>query len=117
MYSLKALILKYPANAFTLRSAIRTLGCAALLAVSSAAHAADLGPATTALLQGNADLAVAQLKQVLSSDPSNGQAHLLLCRAYYTQSMASAAASECAAALRTLSNDSTAQDWAGRPYG
>src|SRR6202007_968143 len=58
-----------------------------------------------------------QLKQIVAAGPSNGQAHLLLCRAYYAQSMASAAASECTAALRTLANDSSAQDWAGRAYG
>lgn len=109
--------MKFSHNLSNLHRTLLALGSLTLLALPCASHAADLNSATNALLDGNADSAVAQLKQVLSSDPSNGQAHLLLCRAYYAQSMASAAASECSAALRTLSNDSTAQDWAGRAYG
>lgn len=84
-------------------------------------RAADLPSASAMLLSGHADTAVAQLKQILAASPvnapSNGQAHLLLCRAYYAQLLAAPAASECAAALRTLSNDSSAQDWAGRAFG
>jgi len=94
-----------------------TLAGVALLALPCLSRAADLPSASHALLEGNNDDAVAQLKQILASDPSNGQAHLLLCRAYYAQSMASAAVSECTTALRTLANDSSAQDWAGRAYG
>jgi tetratricopeptide (TPR) repeat protein len=100
-----------------LRRAVLTLGGIALLTFPCASNAADLPSATRALLEGNNDSAVAQLKQILSSDPSNGQAHLLLCRAYYAQSMAAAAAFQCSAALRTLAGDSSAQDWAGRAYG
>jgi tetratricopeptide (TPR) repeat protein len=104
-----------------LRRATVVLGALALVALPSAARAADAGPALVsanrALQQGNADLAVEQLNVLVASDPANGQAHLLLCRAFYAQSMAAAAASECTAALRTLGNDSTAQDWAGRAYG
>jgi Tfp pilus assembly protein PilF len=99
------------------RRALLALGGIALLALPFTSRAADLPSATHALLDGNNDTAIAQLKQILASDPSNGQAHLLLCRAYYAQSIASAAASECTAALRTLVNDSSAQDWAGRAYG
>jgi tetratricopeptide (TPR) repeat protein len=117
MHPLKAHPLKIFSNRFNLRRTVLTLGSLALLALPCASRAADLSSATNALLEGNADSAVAQLKQVLSTDPSNGQAHLLLCRTYYAQSMASAAASECTAALRTLGNDSFAQDWAGRAYG
>jgi len=94
-----------------------TLAGVALLTMPCVARAADLPSANHALLEGNNDDAVAQLKQIVASDPSNGQAHLLLCRAYYAQSMAAPAASECTAALRTLANDSSAQDWAGRAYG
>lgn len=109
--------MKFSPNLPNFRRTVLALGICALLALPSVSRAADLGSAANALLQGNADSAVAQIKQVLSADPSNGQAHLLLCRAYYAQSIASAAASECTAALRTLSNDSAAQDWAGRAYG
>ncbi len=90
-------------------------------------HSTEPGPrtpaltsATRALLEGNADAAVAQLKSILAANPdalTSGNAHLLLCRAFYAQSMAAAAASECTAALRSLANDSAAQDWAGRAYG
>lgn len=104
-------------NILTLRRALLSLCALALLGVPCGSHASDLGSATEALLTGHADAAVAELKQILSVEPSNGQAHLLLCRAYYAQSMASAAASECTAALRTIPNDSSAQDWAGRAYG
>jgi tetratricopeptide (TPR) repeat protein len=92
-----------------------------LIALPSASRAADLPSATAALLSGRSDDAVAQLKQIVASTPakdrSSGQAHLLLCRAFYAQSLAAPAVSECTAALRTLSADSSAQDWAGRAYG
>lgn len=117
MHPLKTHRLKFSANILNLRDAVLTLGAIALLAVPCNSRAADLASATDALLNGNSNAAVAQLKQVLSTDPSNGHAHLLLCRAYYAQSLAAPAASECTAALRTLANDSTAQDWAGRAYG
>jgi Tfp pilus assembly protein PilF len=109
--------LKFSASLSNLRRALLALSALTLFALPCASRASDLSSATNALLDGNADSAVAQLKQVLSTDPSKGEAHLLLCRAYYAQSMASAAASECSAALRTLVNDSSAQDWAGRAYG
>ena len=103
------------------RRAVLALGGFALLTLASSSHASDLPSATRALLDGDNDNAVAQLKQILAStpasDPSHDQAHLLLCRAYYAQSMASAAASECSAALHTLAGDSSAQDWAGRAHG
>ncbi len=117
MHPLEAHLLKFPAKILSLRSAVLAFGAVTLLALPRASRAADLTSATDALLNGNATIAVAQLKQVLSTEPSNGHAHLLLCRAYYAQSLASAAASECTAALRTLGSDSAAQDWAGRAYG
>lgn len=105
----------------TLRRALLALGGLVLIALPSASRAADLPSATAALLSGRSDAAIAQLKQVLAAtpanDPSSGPAHLLLCRAYYAQSLPAPAASECTIALRTLSNDSSAQDWAGRAYG
>jgi tetratricopeptide (TPR) repeat protein len=108
-------------RAVSFRRALLALGAGALLALPCASQATDLPSATRALMDGNNDGAVAQLKQILAStsanDPSSGQAHLLLCRAYYAQSIASAAVAECSAALRTLAKDSSAQDWAGRAYG
>jgi tetratricopeptide (TPR) repeat protein len=123
-HSLKV-ALRFPILSRKLR---RMLSTAALVAMPFSARAAEpvvpatpaLASASRALLEGSADSAVAQLKSVLAANPdalTSGQAHLLLCRAFYAQSVAAAAASECAAALRTLANDSTAQDWAGRAYG
>jgi len=116
MHPLKPLTSKLLAQVSSLRRIVLALGCI-FMVLPCASRAADLPSASQTLLQGDADNAVAQLKQILASDSSNGQAHLLLCRAYYAQSMASAAVSECTAALRTLANDSSAQDWAGRAYG
>ena len=116
MHSLNTLTSKLIVRASSISRVLFTLGFA-FLAAPLASNAADLVSANQALLDGNADVAVGQLKQILAADQNNGQAHLLLCRAYYSQSMASAAASECSAALRTLANDSSAQDWAGRAYG
>src|SRR5579875_274370 len=101
---------------------------AAALAFSCSSQASGPAPdtstplaaATSAVLSGSADSAIAELRSILLSNPdpaTAGQAHLLLCRAFYSESLASAAAAECTAALRTLANDSSAQDWAGRAYG
>jgi len=117
MHLSRSLTSKLFFRAFNLRRVLLALGVSLWLLAPGCLRAADLPSATNALLEGNADDAVAQLKQILAADSTNGQAHLLLCRAYYAQSMAAAASSECTAALRTLANDSSAQDWAGRAYG
>lgn len=115
MNLVKAYALNFLRNRLNIARATLVAGCLALSGVPM--RAADLAPATSALLDGNADAAVSQLKQIVAAEPDDGQAHLLLCRAYYAQWMAAAAAAECTAALRTLANDSVAQDWAGRAYG
>ncbi len=70
------------------------------------------------LMLGRVDEAVIELRQTISADPSNGAAHLLLCRAFYAQESAAAAVSECEAALANgLAGESRAQDWMGRAYG
>jgi tetratricopeptide (TPR) repeat protein len=68
-------------------------------------------------MEGQADSAVALLHAILAADRNNGEAHLLLCRTFYAQELPNAAAPECAAALRTLAEDSAAEDWAGRAFG
>jgi tetratricopeptide (TPR) repeat protein len=70
-----------------------------------------------ALMQGRADDAAAGLRVVLATNPKDGRAHLLLCRVFYSEELADAAVTECEAALETLGNNSTAQDWMGRVYG
>jgi len=69
------------------------------------------------LMQGRADDAIARLQPLIATNPQDGRAHLLLCRAFYAEELVDDAVSECEAALGTLSNDSKAQDWMGRAYG
>ena len=70
-----------------------------------------------ALMQGNIADALSKLNTVTATNPQNGEAHLLLCRAYYAEHSADDAVRECEAALQTLSKSSQAQDWMGRAYG
>jgi tetratricopeptide (TPR) repeat protein len=94
-----------------------TLLLGLFMLLPSAAHASDLDQASHALMQGEADRAIALLRPITAADPANGAAHLLLCRTYYAEENPSAAATECAAALKALPADSVAQDWAGRAFG
>ncbi|HSU19783.1 MAG TPA: tetratricopeptide repeat protein [Acidobacteriaceae bacterium] len=89
----------------------------AILLCCAPSRAADLEPATRAVLHGEADSAISLLRPIIASEPDNGEAHLLLCRVFYAEERPTAAVPECDAALRTLSNNSEAQDWAGRVYG
>ncbi len=76
-----------------------------------------LSDAEKILLQGRADDAVARLRTLVAADPQDGNAHLLLCRAFYAEELTDPAVAECEAALATQSGDSKAQDWMGRAYG
>jgi tetratricopeptide (TPR) repeat protein len=69
------------------------------------------------VMQGHVDDAVAKLRGILAVTPQDGHAHLLLCRAFYSEELPDEAVPECEAALVTLANDSKAQDWMGRAYG
>ena len=92
------------------------LACASSVSVS--ARAEDIRTAEQDLLQGRADRAIAALQAVTASNPGNGPAHLLLCRAFLSKLKGSEAADECRSALKAgLANDSAAQDWAGRSFG
>jgi len=73
--------------------------------------------AERALMQGDVDAAVAGLRGYLSANPKDGQAHFLLCRAFYSEDLADAAVGECEAAMNDLSSNSEAQDWLGRACG
>ena len=66
---------------------------------------------------GHADQAAVILKQQLAINPADGQAHLLLCRVFLSEQLASQASAECASALNTLPNSVNAQIWAGRAFG
>jgi tetratricopeptide (TPR) repeat protein len=85
--------------------------------VSKHAAVSPLADQEQALLQGRVDDAITSLHNVVSADPRNGAAHLLLCRAFYAEEIPDSAVSECESALETLGSDSKAQDWMGRAYG
>lgn len=95
--------------------------CALLLAETHAVAAPDAALLTTAekaLRTGHADAASGQLQGLLAAQPSNGLAHLLLCRVFLSEGLFGEAVTECQSALTNgLSRDSAAQDWAGRAEG
>ncbi len=105
----------------------RSLACVALGAAAFLqgvlSHASTPAPrplagAEKALLDGRADAAAADLQGMLAADPANGRAHLLLCRVYLSENLATEAVAECQAALANgLAGDSAAQDWTGRALG
>ena len=105
----------------------RSLACA-FLGAAAFLHGAQsrassptprpLAGAEKALLDGRADAAVSDLQGMLAADPANGRAHLLLCRVYLSEDLATEAVTECQAALANgLAGDSAAQDWTGRALG
>jgi tetratricopeptide (TPR) repeat protein len=73
--------------------------------------------AEQALMQGRIDEAITTLQQIVSATPADGQAYLLLCRAYYAEEHPDEAVDACEHALQTLASSSEAQDWMGRAYG
>lgn len=66
---------------------------------------------------GRIDEAVMTLQHIVSANPTDGQAYLLLCRGFYAEEHEEEAVTACENALQTLSNNSEAQDWMGRAYG
>ncbi|HEY0163150.1 MAG TPA: tetratricopeptide repeat protein, partial [Edaphobacter sp.] len=89
----------------------------AALFFSNASLFADNAQAEALLKQGRVDEASAMLKQGISSQPQDDEAHLLLCRVYYAQEMADPAVQECETATRNNPSSSNAQMWLGRVYG
>lgn len=78
---------------------------------------ADNAQANTLLQQGRVDEARIALQGVLTTQPSNAQAHQLLCRVYYAQEMADAAIQECELSASQDPGNSNTQMWLGRAYG
>lgn len=98
----------------------RTVFLPALLAiwsVASPAQRATIAEGRQALMQGRITDALAKLHAASSADPKDGQTHLLLCRAYYSERAIDPALQECEAALKTLGGNSEAQDLMGKVYG
>lgn len=77
-----------------------------------AAHAAQAD-----LDQGRADDAIRRLTDALAKDAKDGQAHNLLCRAYFEEERLDSAVHECEQAIRLAPDSSTNHLWLGRIYG
>lgn len=86
--------------------------------VAVAGHGAPLdSDATRLLMTGHVDEAISQLHSTLAANPHDGSAHLLLCRAFYSEDLGAEAARSCDAAIQNDLQSSVAQDWAGRAFG
>jgi tetratricopeptide (TPR) repeat protein len=95
-----------------------TMLTACLSCSAAASSVTDHASAEHALMHGRVDEAANILHQLIAANQKDATAHLLLCRAFYSEELLDAAVSECEAALANgLSGDSTAQDWMGRAYG
>jgi tetratricopeptide (TPR) repeat protein len=90
-----------------------------MLAMTSLPCRADAqNAAEHALMLGRVDEAAAILNARIATNPGDGAAHLLLCRAFYAQELPTPAVKECEAALvNGLAANSQANDWMGRAYG
>jgi tetratricopeptide (TPR) repeat protein len=77
----------------------------------------DRNAAERSLLQGKVDESVELLQRIVALNPKDGQAYLLLCRAFYSEDHAEEAIASCESAVRLLPRNSEAQDWMGRAYG
>jgi tetratricopeptide (TPR) repeat protein len=78
---------------------------------------ADASQANDFLQQGRVDEAATSLREILASNPGDGQAHQLLCRIYYAQDLADNAIHECQLAVSDDPASSDNQMWLGRAYG
>jgi tetratricopeptide (TPR) repeat protein len=78
---------------------------------------ADTTQANNLLQQGRVDEALASLHDVLAAQPGDAQAHLILCRVYYSQNIADNAIHECELAVAGAPSSSDSQMWLGRAYG
>jgi tetratricopeptide (TPR) repeat protein len=87
-----------------------------LLAALHAIAAAD--PSATSLLaSGHVDDAISTLHQTITHSPNDGEAHNLLCRAYFSLGQWDRAISDCEKAVSLDPNNSNYHLWLGRAYG
>lgn len=68
-------------------------------------------------MDGHVDDAVRLLQGALADSRDDGEAHLLLCRAYFSEQQIDQAIPECESAVRLMPQSSSAHDWMGRVYG
>jgi len=99
------------------RAIVAVLGLVAIAATAQHAATFGLADAKRAVMQGRVTDAISKLHALVAANPQDGQAHLLLCRTYYSERLADPAVQECEAALQTLNRNSGAQDWMGKVYG
>jgi tetratricopeptide (TPR) repeat protein len=69
------------------------------------------------LMDGRVDDAIRMLQAAIAANASDGPAHLLLCRAYFSEQQNDEAVHACEAAVKLMPKSSDAQDWMGRAYG
>jgi tetratricopeptide (TPR) repeat protein len=87
-----------------------------LLAALPAIAAAN--PSATSLLtSGHVDDAISTLHQTITHSPNDGEAHNLLCRAYFSLGQWDRAISDCEKAVSLDPNNSNYHLWLGRAYG
>jgi tetratricopeptide (TPR) repeat protein len=101
----------------TPRSRLRFAFSLPLLLLSVRFLMADTTQANALLQQGRVDEAAASLREILSKQPGDAQAHQVLCRIYYAQEMADNAIHECELAAANDPASSDNQMWLGRAYG
>ena len=95
-----------------------SFGCAYAVNIVTGDRALqELQAAEQSLMQGRIDGAVATLQRILSVNPKDGHADLLLCRSFYAEQQQDAAIGACENAVQALPQDSEAWDWMGRAYG
>ncbi len=99
------------------RLALLLLSAGITLQSAAALAPASLAAAEQALQQGRINEVETTLRPVVQAEPRNGQAHLLLCRAFISEEAIDPAVMECEAAVSSLPADSAAHDWLGRAYG
>jgi tetratricopeptide (TPR) repeat protein len=68
-------------------------------------------------MDGRVDDAVRLLQGALVDSRDDGEIHLLLCRAYFSEQQIDQAIPECESAVRLMPHSSSAHDWVGRVYG
>jgi tetratricopeptide (TPR) repeat protein len=100
-----------------LRRSIRLLPAVLIFFTLTCVAAIPVADTERLVMQGNLNVAVPRLQAMIAANSHDDAAHLLLCRAYYSEEIADKAAAECEFALQSFSQNSTAQDWAGRAYG
>jgi tetratricopeptide (TPR) repeat protein len=106
----KSLRMRYRLNVLLWLVAVTGMHAASIPETPLKAAHADLDA-------GRADRAIARLSSSLASDPSDAEAHNLLCRVYFQEERWDDAIRECETAVRLSPSSSEYHLWLGRAYG